>query len=220
MDSAKLTNKWLLLAIFRIWKPLIVLFIFSLATKFYFLHVIHLVPAHSYLALQASWGPLLTSLTTSFIIILILPFPLYELTYKKVPSSLWVFVKKHSRPLFVESLRVLTYVLLWSFLFILPGVYKQIRWTFVPFIVYFDPNYEKGDVDPLEESAKLSVGLMWVLTPLIVALGLVDLGFDLIGKSPDLSAVYVAMAHLGSFVLWCYGTGWLYFMYHLKSSED
>ena len=67
-----------------------------------------------------------------------------------------------------ESLKSWGRSMLWSFLFVIPGILKFIRYSFVPLIVCFDNSYAEGKVDALERSSKISKGMMPQLVGLFV----------------------------------------------------
>ena len=57
-----------------------------------------------------------------------------------------------------ETLRVWGKTLGWSLLLVLPGLYKILEFSLVPFIVVLHPNYHNGSVDALSTSAQLAKG--------------------------------------------------------------
>lgn len=56
----------------------------------------------------------------------------------------------------IESMRSWGKAMTWSFLLIVPGVVRYIRYLFVVFIVCEDPNYAQGKVEALQTSFRLS----------------------------------------------------------------
>lgn len=65
--------------------------------------------------------------------------------------------------LVAESLRVAAFVLLWAIPFVVPGIFKALRWGFVPYIVMTDANYQKGEVHARNESNRLIRGITWAI---------------------------------------------------------
>ena len=129
----------------------------------------------------AQIGQLSTAITLNFIVILFLPIRLKDWQEGIRPYRSWVQIAHtHTWPLFVEGLRMTAYILLWSIAFIIPGIYKQVRYIFVPFVVLLDLRYQKGEVDALEQSAELTKGIFgWLLT-LFLASFVVDIGFEML----------------------------------------
>lgn len=130
----------------------------------------------------AQLGQLATSITVSFVLILLLPIRLHDWQNKR-PYQEWAkIVSQHSWPLFVEGLRMTGHILMWAILFVVPGLYKQIRYIFVPFVVLFDPEYKNGKVDALSQSSELTKGVFWILTGIFVASFSAELLFKMNSK--------------------------------------
>lgn len=78
----------------------------------------------------------------------------------------------------LESIRAWGKTFLWSFVFLLPGVWKYINYFLAPFVVVFSKKYKNGEVDALEYSTyisknfwwslKLWLGVFYVLVPIIM----------------------------------------------------
>lgn len=64
-------------------------------------------------------------------------------------QSLKAFYKRHLQQLLIEMLRAWGKVLLWSLVFILPGVWKYIQFSLVPFAVTSSRRYDEGNIDAL-----------------------------------------------------------------------
>ncbi len=92
------------------------------------------------------------------------------------------FVKTHLELGLIESLRAFFRAILWGIPLIIPGILKMIRYQFVLFVVGRNLNYQKGQVDALDESSHLTKNHMWGLLFLIIIFGV--LSFML---TPDLS---------------------------------
>lgn len=67
-----------------------------------------------------------------------------------------------------EELRVWGKSIQWGFLFILPGLWKFIQFSFVPYIVLNNENYQLGQIDALETSKKWTKKYMYKLIGLFV----------------------------------------------------
>jgi hypothetical protein len=67
----------------------------------------------------------------------------------------------HGKDLLSELLLVAASVLLWSLLGILPGIFKALRWGFVPYVVLTDERYFRGELNAKAESNSLIQGITW-----------------------------------------------------------
>ena len=85
----------------------------------------------------------------------------------KKSENPWLFVRNFSQNL-IEAMRAWGKSFMWSFLLIIPGIIKFAQYFFVPFVVCFDPNYQRGQVDALEQSQKISKGRLPVLIGLLI----------------------------------------------------
>lgn len=75
---------------------------------------------------------------------------------QKTPLPLMPFVARHAGPLTIEGLRAFASVLLWTLAFLIPGFVRLLRLQFVPLVVMFAADYEKGEVDALVRSHNLT----------------------------------------------------------------
>lgn len=57
-----------------------------------------------------------------------------------------------SEQLFIETLRSWGKTIWWFFALIVPGLYKFIAYSYVPHVIFLDPNYDRGTVDALKAS--------------------------------------------------------------------
>ncbi len=143
--------------LFGIW---IVISIFTM----YFEEMLKLDPQRaSAVGITATVGLILTSILESFALMNLLPYRLDELERKIAPRPLFPLFQKSVTPLAMESIRVAAHVLLWLIVFIIPGIIKQIRFSFVPFIVLLNPAYAQGEIDALKESENRIKGHTWPL---------------------------------------------------------
>ena len=62
------------------------------------------------------------------------------------------FFKKYLNQIFIESLRAWGKTLLWSLLLVLPGVWKNLELSLVPFVVTSSEKYDEGKLDALKAS--------------------------------------------------------------------
>lgn len=70
-------------------------------------------------------------------------------------KGLWHFIQQHINQLSIEILRSWGKTLLWSLVFILPGLWKYIEFTMIPFVVTMSKKYDRGEVDALKASTQL-----------------------------------------------------------------
>lgn len=82
---------------------------------------------------------------------------------KKNGSPQYQIEGSPSNQLFIETLRSWGKTTWWFLALILPGLYKFISYSYVPIIVYLDPEYDKGAVDALEAS-EASFRKNWLAT--------------------------------------------------------
>jgi len=70
-------------------------------------------------------------------------------------KGLWEFIQHHINQLCIEILRSWGKTLLWTLVFILPGIWKYIQFTMIPFVVTLSKNYDRGEEDALKASSQL-----------------------------------------------------------------
>ena len=75
----------------------------------------------------------------------------------------WSFTKDTTWPLLVEGLKASVIILAGCFLFIIPGVIKQIHFMFVIYVIFFNRLYREGQISALKHSKELTRGLRWWL---------------------------------------------------------
>ena len=101
-----------------------------------------------YAALSILWGLFLPLIELVLIISVLQPHPILEFWRRSFSLSL------------IELMRAWGKSMMWSFLFIIPGVVRFVQYLFVPFVVCLDPLYQLGERDALAQSRKLSRGRM------------------------------------------------------------
>lgn len=112
---------------------------------------------------------LLWGLLTNAILVILASVGMEDSITRGGPTSALAVTHKNLVPLTIELMRALGVSLCWSVLLIVPGVIKYIRFTFVPYIVLFDPAYQRGEVDALEKSERLARGRTWGLLLVMLA---------------------------------------------------
>lgn len=76
-------------------------------------------------------------------------------------KGLWEFIHEHLNQLSIEILRSWGKTLLWSLFFILPGIWRYIELTMIPFVVTLSKKYEQGEEDALVTSTQLVRAKLW-----------------------------------------------------------
>lgn len=115
------------------------------------------------------------------------------------PTELFSRALGELNQVLIETLRSWGRAMAWSFLFILPGLIKWLRYSFVPLIALCLPSYRQGERDALKTSEQVSRGQLGKLIGLFavfsVILPLVMTSFDeykLIWKTPVASLLLTA----------------------------
>ncbi|MCB0357545.1 MAG: hypothetical protein KDD40_11080, partial [Bdellovibrionales bacterium] len=122
------------------------------------------------LQMLSQLGLSLLSLLEAMFLFLLVPLKINEVNSKNSETSFKTYFFQHMGSLTVEGIRMTAYVILWGLLLIIPGLFKQIRWYFMPFIIACDKNYQEGKIDVLKRSNELVKGI----TPLIAVIILFD----------------------------------------------
>ena len=71
-----------------------------------------------------------------------------------------------------EWLRSMGNASLWMFVLIIPGLIRWVDYSLLPFICFFDPAYQRGEVDALAQCRKIAKGIRVKLWALWVGLGI------------------------------------------------
>lgn len=106
------------------------------------------------------WG--LASLASSLFFPLLISM-LCSYTLSTAFSSKRRLMKDKFELCLIETLRAWGKTFLWCFAFIIPGLIKYTFYFMAPFVVLFSKKYEKGEVDALELSEKISKKFWWRL---------------------------------------------------------
>lgn len=86
--------------------------------------------------------PMLTALFSSFMVV----------QFDQKSEGSLRFTSEHFELLTIETLRSWGKSFLWSFVFILPGIWKFFTYTLTPYVVLFSKKYAAGEVDALAYS--------------------------------------------------------------------
>jgi hypothetical protein len=120
-------------------------------------------------------GQLLSSLLEFVTLTMLIPLNCMILQKEHPQMGFFEFSKKHLHGLTVESLRALAMTLIWTMALILPGLFKYVRYMFVPYVVVSEPEYYTGQVDALEKSNQLVKGYTFQLVIILVVLTATEL---------------------------------------------
>jgi hypothetical protein len=71
-----------------------------------------------------------------------------------------------------EWLRSMGNASLWMFAFIIPGLLRWVDYSLLPFVCFFDPAYQRGELDALERCRQLAKGIRGRLWGLWLGFGL------------------------------------------------
>ena len=105
------------------------------------------------------------------LVLFMVSFYLFNIIHPASQSlKFWKFAQEVSWPWLVEGIKASMIIVATSFLFIIPGVIKQIHYIFFSFVVFFNQDYKKGKINALKHSKKLSKGLGWWIFGLFMVL--------------------------------------------------
>lgn len=71
-----------------------------------------------------------------------------------------------------EWLRAMGETSLWTFAFIIPGLIRLVDYSLLPFVCFYHPAYQRGEIDALRTCRSLAKGRRGVLWALWIGLGL------------------------------------------------
>jgi hypothetical protein len=178
-ESFRLTHQCFGAVLRRFWPWLVGLGIISIALDEYTFEMQKLMDQFDsppMVLLGALLGiSLLWEVLSGILVIILASIGARDALRSQPPTSIWEISRVTLKPLTIESLRAMGKALLWSFLLIVPGLIKYIRFTFVPYIVLFEQDYRDGKVDALERSEVLVSGHTWALA-LIIAVYFMAIG--------------------------------------------
>lgn len=151
---------------------------------------------------QVIYFGFLSILSSILFPVLLLSIALYALNnLDSLEKSLHDFWGRHLNHMYIETLRAWGKTLLWSLLFVLPGIWKYLEYSLVPFVVTSSQRYDEGRLDALKGSASVvrrhwfKILFLLVFFHLFIP-GLITTLFDayrLIWKTPVQSLVLNAL---------------------------
>ena len=163
-------------------------------------------------------GQIFASLIEFLILTMLIPQRVMEIDRNELPKSFLEFARIYAMPLMTESLRALAMTILWTLVFILPGVYKYVRYFLVGYVVVADPEYHNGKVDALKESNRLVKGITLQLFVFVTILVFLD-GWQssLRERFPLVEEPFIAVMTTGAFfVLNYYANIFLFVLYQTR----
>jgi len=91
----------------------------------------------------------------------IIPYYAYKETYSSLPAPpFWDFISRTVYPVVIAHIKATFLLLFFTLLFILPGIYKRIRWNFLNETVFFE-NEKPGSA--LKKSDQTTRSFFWTL---------------------------------------------------------
>ena len=104
-------------------------------------------------------------------ILFMVAFQLFNKTHSEKQSlNFWSFMADITWPLFIEGLKAACIILCGLFLFVIPGIIKQVRLTFLPYVICFNRFYQQRKLSALQHSDKLSRGIGWMIFILFICI--------------------------------------------------
>jgi len=131
-------------------------------------------------------------LLEGFVLTLVLGRGIVQIQALSSPHLESPFQKPYLGSFFAEYFRMLSQVLLYSLLLLLPGLYRYARLIFVPFVALFSRQYHRDRLDALRASEALSKGQMGRIFSTILGMILVTGAFEFAPHMLDLGDVYLA----------------------------
>ncbi len=170
----------------------------------------------------ARLGPAIIDMILSLFLFFIVPLRILDSELERPNTSLFLWAERDVWPLTLESLRAMGKVILWSILFILPGLYFYLRYLFVPFIVIFNREYKEGQRDALLHSSKLTKGSVGFLMVFILGvMGTHFLASSLSELLPlDLKPASTALSILFTLLISMYSISFEFELYRSLETDD
>ncbi|MGE0764785.1 MAG: hypothetical protein AB7N80_16040 [Bdellovibrionales bacterium] len=123
-------------------------------------------------------------LLISFLLYLFLPRRVEEMLVNQPASLLKKMAKDSAVDLVSEQLRVASGIIVGLVMFVMPGILRLLKWTFVPFIVTTDPAYAAGNIDALQRSETLTLDILGRLALLLFAFTIGDFALYYLEQNP------------------------------------
>lgn len=163
INSIKFAGNNYIYAVTKNKKALIVLLLIVCGLTAHFMNMLKLFPHDDMMRMVNQLGLGLTGLLQTLTLLFIIPKSLHEKSMVLKEEPFKKFAKRTFLPTVLEGFRVMWRVLLGFVLLVIPGVVLSVLYYFVIYIVFFDPSYQKGEVDALEKSKKLTKPIFFTL---------------------------------------------------------
>ena len=179
------------------------IFLVSLGLSHMFYLQLNLMRAMGSDGMLQKLGVMCIEMLQSSLLILIVPIRVNDRLKGQKPSRLVPLFIHFAWPLTIEGVRVLGQVMLWSLLFLIPGIVRFLRFILVPFVVLLDSKYQKEEVDALQQSSDLVKGHKLGLFVLVLFTFAFDFGFEIVTHFYGISEfpVWVVGFSLGRYLL-------------------
>jgi hypothetical protein len=102
---------------------------------------------------QVYWFGFLSVISSIIFPILLMTTTLYAMQVSRFVENLNDFYGKYINQIFIETLRTWGKTLMWSLLFIVPGIWKYLEYSLVPMVVTSSTRYDEGKIDALKASS-------------------------------------------------------------------
>lgn len=111
--------------------------------------------------------------------VFMIPYYAFECSQKNVPAF-WAFIKKTVWPVTIAHIKAFFIILLFLFLFIIPGLYKMIRYAFLTETVFFDGTHKEASFSALKAADHITKLYFWWITLFVTLSILTSVLFDLL----------------------------------------
>lgn len=107
-------------------------------------------------------------------------FSLFVLEHKSI--SLGEFLSERLSTLAAEGLIAIAKILMFSILFIIPGIIYYIFCTFLPYVVFYDRRVLDGDIRAIDQSKRIVKKHFFKIFGLVVLTGIISVLIELLPK--------------------------------------
>ena len=162
-----------------------------------------------------------SAMLESIFIFMLIPLRINDSLKKRAPTAFWPFFKKYIGPLTIEGIKMTALVILWLLAFIIPGLFKQVRWYFMPFVVMFEDDYMAGKIDPLDRSNELVRGATLIVFIITMVDFTLQLQADSWGLKYFMGPEWLNMILTGAITLMfsVFTCSWIYFIYLIQKEN-
>lgn len=79
-------------------------------------------------------------------------------------KGLFAYIAHYWNQMSIEILRSWGKTVMWCLVMVLPGLWKYVEYTMIPFVVTLSPRYDSGEVDALKASAVIVKKNIWKIS--------------------------------------------------------